>query len=330
MKKAPNLLNRIHFLTFLCCLGIVIQSCETKQPHSEKIELFKKELSNLSEASDNALFVINVESILQVINSEKSITDEETLLLERMYDSFLNDSLANPSDIESYYQRKRTMILAYVSPTDSVVSIAWLRLPKNWDAEKEYPVYVHLHGGWDVADKPISFMSYTFIENPSTTRAFEDGYFLSPWARGNDWYKGISKTDVWESITELEKIAKVDSKRKYLCGYSMGGYGTWNIAQESADTWAAIGIHSGWLSGYFWWNTSYVTPECANSLKNTPTYFVWGDEETSVKKYNMEAYDLLEKAGNENLKIATFKGGHDYNESDLERMYDWMKTFEKE
>ncbi len=327
MKKSLKLLNQITVLFALCFLAIGFQSCKKKENHSEKMELFKKKLSDLSEDANNEFFSIHLESILKVINAENSIYKEDIELAEKMYNAFLNDSLANPSDFNSYLTRKRMLILAWVSPTDSVVSFSWLRLPKDWEVEKEYPLYVQLHGYWDVAAKPISFMSYTFVEKPTTTKAFEDGYFLSPWGRGNQWYEGISKTDIWESIAELEKIAKIDPKRKYLSGHSMGGYGTWNIAQESTDTWAAIGIHSG---GFGYRDENHVTSEYANKLKNTPTYFVWGDEEVELKKKNIEAHRLLENAGNSNLKIAVFKGGHDYNEIDVENMYNWMRTFKKE
>jgi len=327
MKKSPKFLIQITVLFTLCFLALGFQSYTEKQNHSEKVELFKKKLSDLSEVADNKFFVIHLESILQVINAEKSISGEETEILEKMYDAFLNDSLANPSEFDSYLKRKRTLILAWVSPTDGVTSFSWLRLPKDWDEKKEYPLYVQLHGLWDVAANPISFMSFTFNENPSTTTAFEDGYFLSPWGRGNQWYHGISKTDIWESIAELEKIAKVDPKRKYLSGHSMGGYGTWHIAQESKNTWAAIGIHSGAL----WYKDSkYVTPEYADKLKNTPTYFLWGDKEMALKRENIKAHKLLENAGNTNLKIAVFNGGHDYNEKDVEDMYNWIRTFKKE
>ena len=300
MKKPTNLLNGLIFLLVLCYLTIGLYSCAEKNYESEKVKLLKNELSDLSESTDDKFFKIHLESMLQVINAEQSFSRKENETMEKLFDVFLNDSLGNPSDFESYLNRKRMLILAWVSPTDSAVSFSWLRLPKDWVAEKEYPLYVNLHGLWDVADVPINFMSFTFIENPLTSTPFEDGYSLTPWARGNQWYHGISKTDIFECITELEKIAKVDPKRKYLNGFSMGGYGTWHIAQESVDTWAAIGIHSGAL-GYN--DAEYITKEYADKLKNTPTYFVWGNKEVELKKDNIKAHKLLEEAGNHNLKI---------------------------
>ena len=325
MTISQKQLGLLLFFLALPFVGFGFQSNEQNGDY-KKVDLFQKKLSDLSQNSKDDLFTIHLESILKVINSKKSLSEREAGVLAKMYDAFVKDSLANPSNFQSYKKRQRMLILAWESPTDGAVSFAWLRLPKNWSPEKEYPLYVQLHGFWEVAQNPFRYMSFTFHQNPMTTYAFEDGYFLSPWGRGNQWYHGISKTDVWESIAELEKIVKINAKRKYLCGHSMGGYGTWHIAQESAENWAAIGIHSGAL----WYNDGkYVTQEYANKLKNMPTYFFWGNKERQLKKANIKIHKFLEKAGNQNLKIAVFQGGHDYNEEDVEKMYDWLRKFEK-
>lgn len=328
MKPHSKIFSKLTVLVILCSFIIGFQACGQKAADLEKVALLNKKLTDLAAKTDNQLFSKHLNSIQKVINEQNSFSKKEAELLKKMYDAFLNDSLANPSDFNSYLNRERTMILAWTSPSDSTVSFSWLRLPKDWDAEKTYPLYVQLHGRWDVAARPISYMSYTFVEKPSTTTAFEDGYFLSPWGRGNKWYHGISKTDIWESITELEKMIKIDPARKYLCGHSMGGYGTWHIAQESDSIWAAIGIHSGAL---YYNKSKYLIKEYADKLKNTPTYFVWGNNENqTLIESNEKALELLKVSGNQNIKVAKFNGGHDYNEIDVEKMYNWMRKFKIE
>lgn len=321
--------KREPFTIFVLILGLLFfQNCEKKAADLTKIESFQQQLSQLAIESDNQLITKHFESIQRVIDAERVINPDEAALLNRMHDVFLNDTLSNPTDIQSYLNRERTLILAWTSPSDGKTSFSWLRLPINWEAEKDYPLYVHLHGSWDVAAQPISYMSFTFNESPSTTYAFEDGYWLSPWARGNEWYHGISKSDVWEAIAELEKIVTIDDSRKYLSGHSMGGLGAWYIAKESNENWASIGIHSGAL---FYKNSKYVTPEDVNKLKNVPIYFVWGSDEESVfHESNTQAINLLSEAGNQNLEVMLFEGGHDYNEIDVENMYNWMRTFRNE
>ncbi|MFK7811608.1 MAG: hypothetical protein AB8B59_03885 [Maribacter sp.] len=327
MKIPSRIISDLSVFILFCSCAIGIQGCNQKAANLEKVALLDKKLNELEAKSDNQFFSAHFKSIRQVINEEQSISKEEANLLDKMYDVFLNDSLTNPSDFSSYLERKRSLILAWTSPTDGTVSLSWLKLPKNWDPKKTYPLYVELHGYWDVASKPISFLSHTFIKRPSTTAAFEDGYLLSPWGRGNKRYHGISKIDVWESIAELEKMTKINPERKYLLGHSMGGYGTWHIAQESDSVWAAIGILSGSL---FYEKSKYITPEYANKLKNTPTYFAWGNKEDQVMtESNKKAHNLLRDVGNQNTVTAVFDGGHDYDEVNVEKMYNWLRTFKK-
>ncbi len=163
------------------------------------------------------------------------------------------------------------MIISWVSPTDGAVSFSWLTLPKDWNPENTYPMYVNLHGLWNVAANPIEYMSYPYLQAPSNSASFEDGYLLSPWGRGNLWYEGISLTDIWECMDALENVAQIDPDRKYLSGHSMGGYGAWSIASKSPGTWAAIGIMAGALQ-----YNPVVNKNTAKALRNVPAYFVCG------------------------------------------------------
>ena len=49
--------------------------------------------------------------------------------------------------------------------------------------KQEYPVYVQLHGLWDVAAERLRYLLYPY-SNAGTSFAFEDGYLISPWAGG--------------------------------------------------------------------------------------------------------------------------------------------------
>ena len=50
----------------------------------------------------------------------------------------------------------------------------------------------------------------------------------------------LSEKDVMNVLDIVEKEYKVDLSRVYLMGHSMGGNGTWYLAQKYADKWAAI------------------------------------------------------------------------------------------
>ncbi len=289
------------------------------------VTALKDTLQAISSRTDNFLFKLSCESMLKVINAKTTLSSLEIQWLESTYIEFIDDeSAANPRELQSYLDRKRSFVLAWQSPTDGQISFSQLKVPINWDENKKYPLYVQLHGLWDVADDAINYMTYPFINGPSETFAFEDGYLLSPWGRGNFWYEGISETDIWECINELEKIVTIDPGRKFLCGHSMGGYGAWRIGQKSTEVWAGLGIHSGAL----WYNNySYVNTDVAHNLRNTPVYFVCGTSD-ALLSINQQAYSFLQQAGNNNIEFVTFTGGHDYRDEDVEGMYLWLKEQE--
>jgi dienelactone hydrolase len=277
----------------------------------------------LSDGSTDPLLRLHFRSVQQVVEAgdRHSTADDEAV--GRLWTAFKDGSLPHsPTLTSSYLDRSRPLVVAWTSPTDGQVSFAWLTLPSGWDAAKEYPVYVQLHGLWDVAQDRLPYLAYPYW-NPGSSFAFEDGYLVSPWGRGNQWYRGIAETDVWEGLATVDSLVRVDPRRLYLCGHSMGGYGAWHIAQRSAGVWAALGVHAGALS-YF---PAEVTPAAAAALRELPTYFVVGTSD-GLLTVNQAAYGLLGDAGNPDIAFVTFPGGHDYRQSDVERMYLWLRQFD--
>jgi predicted esterase len=280
-------------------------------------------LQALSDESGDALFRLHFSSVIQVVEAGDRRSPQDGESIGSLWAAFKDASTPHsPRLRESYLDRSRPLIVAWVSPTDGQVSFAWLTLPAPWDAEREYPLYVQLHGLWDVAQDRLPYLAYPY-SNPGTSFAFEDGYLVSPWGRGNQWYRGIAETDIWEGVEAVKRLVRVDARRQYLCGHSMGGYGAWHIAHRSAGVWAALGIHAGAL----WYDPREVDATVAITLRDVPTYFVVGTSD-SLLSANQTAYGLLRDAGNSQLAFVTFPGGHDYRQTDVEQMYLWMRQFD--
>jgi hypothetical protein len=320
-------------MIFCWLLAIILfkeaESQENNLKHSvvyiDYVEALKDTLVSLSEKSDNDFFRMHCNSILAVINSKYSLNNGDSTFLINTYKAFIKTSdPASALKMSTYQQRKRPLIISWVSPTDGTVSFSWLTLPKDWNPENIYPLYVNLHGLWSVAANSIEYMTYPYLQSPSYSTAFEDGYLLSPWGRGNYWYKDIAETDIWECMAALENVTLVDPARKYLSGHSMGGYGAWSIARKSPDTWAALGI----MAGAFWYYPDVLDEIAAQALKDVPTYFVCGTYD-GLLEVNQTAFQLLKDAGNWHLQFITFSGGHEYLEQNVRNMYLWMRQYVK-
>lgn len=66
---------------------------------------------------------------------------------------------------------------------------------------------------------------------------------------GFDWEEW-GRMDTLEVLELAKQRFNPDSKAIYLTGHSMGGHGTWNVAANFPDQFAAIGPSAGWIS--FW------------------------------------------------------------------------------
>jgi len=281
-------------------------------------------LQALSDESGDPLLRLHFNSILQVIEAGDHRSVQDSASISSLWAAFRDASTPHsPRLRESYLDRSRPLVVSWVSPTDGQVSFAWLTLPARWEADREYPLYVQLHGLWDVAADRLPYLAYPF-SNPGSSFAFEDGYLVSPWGRGNLWYRGIAETDIWDGVNAVKRLVRVEEGRQYLCGHSMGGYGAWHIAHRSADVWAALGVHAGAL----WYDPSEVNATVAAELRDLPTYFVVGTSD-SLLAVNQTAFGLLRDAGNPELAFVTFPGAHDYRQQDVEQMYLWLRQFDR-
>jgi predicted peptidase len=60
-------------------------------------------------------------------------------------------------------------------------------------------------------------------------------------------YRALCEADVMNVIGLVRAEYRIDPRRIYLMGHSMGGFGTWWLGQKHAQLWAAIGPMSGVL-----------------------------------------------------------------------------------
>lgn len=116
-----------------------------------------------------------------------------------------------------------------------------------------------------------------------------------------------------------------DAKRVYLSGLSYGGFGTWYIASQNPERFAAISPVVGW--GH---------PDLMDSLAtyNIPVWaFAGGRDNTVQAQYFFAGMNKLEKLGNKNVQFTIHEDmGHDtwrrvYGGEDI---YNWFLAYRKE
>jgi predicted esterase len=127
-----------------------------------------------------------------------------------------------------------------------------LYVPSNYDGRKKFPLIVALHGLGGTED--------TFLNRYNGLMkklAEENGYILiAPLGyRINGGYGrqtrnppdsqrrrilDLSEKDVMNVVRKMREEYKIDDKRLFLMGHSMGGTGTWTLGAKYAEMWAAL------------------------------------------------------------------------------------------
>jgi poly(3-hydroxybutyrate) depolymerase len=139
---------------------------------------------------------------------------------------------------EPWEKHKRT----FVSDIDgSVQYYAVVPPPEGTDLSTPKALILSLHGASVEATNQANCYKqrdWCYVVCPTNRRPY-----------GFDW-EDWGRTDAFEVLAEARKQFKLDDRRTYLTGHSMGGHGTWNIGVQYPGTFAAIGPSAGWIS--FW------------------------------------------------------------------------------
>jgi pimeloyl-ACP methyl ester carboxylesterase len=165
-------------------------------------------------------------------------------------------------------------------------------LPQSYDGESPRPLVVMLHGA-------LGDESYYFSDlfDPAVIKAEADrrGFILAGVnGRGRiGGYRGLAIEDTFEVIKAMTRAYKIDASRVYLTGHSMGGYGTWLVAAEKPEVFAAIAPVSGGppaegeaLSGLL------------QKLKDLPALVAYGSKDGIVPpERSRDMADAAKKAG---------------------------------
>ena len=188
----------------------------------------------------------------------------------------------------------------------------WINVPEKESTEKQ-PVLIFLHG------KSLSGTDLNRVRRYGVLRAMDKGRKIPAIVVAPQVAKGNWNPDKVLEVLEYVKINyNVDESRIYVCGMSLGGYGTLHFAGKHADKiTAAVAICGG----------GNVSDGC--KLATIPLWIQHGDIDyivpMSESKKVVEAIKKCDESADVTLTI--IKGGNHGNVERLfheDAMYDWL------
>jgi predicted esterase len=217
-------------------------------------------------------------------------------------------------------ERKERLTDLFGRDTDLFVVV-----PKKYDKAKPPGVLLLLHGldatGAQHKElfRPLAEAQNYIIAAPTAQpepadARNEDATEAIRGTKLKHWWSYRNGNFTFSALSDLKKRYAIDENRVVLLGYSMGGFGAWNIGLRYPDRFSAIVSLAGGFSRNEYRGRLEID-EQARKLHlngfNLPAYFVHGDvDEVVPVEFSRESRTQLKKLGYEHQYVEIPKGKH--------------------
>ena len=193
-----------------------------------------------------------------------------------------------------------------------------LYLPDTYQASKDrWPLILFLHGSGERGDD----LSKVEVHGPPKLVAKEGREFpfvmVSPQCPADDWWTStLQIAALGALLDDVVSRYRIDERRIYVTGLSLGGYGTWSLAIAQPNRFAAIAPICGGGD-----------PKAAASIAHLPVWVFHGAKDEAVPLFrSQEMVKALRQAGGKPKFTVYPNAGHDswtaaYNNPGL---YKWF------
>ena len=196
--------------------------------------------------------------------------------------------------------------------TDKTTYPFWINVPEKESTEKQ-PILIFLHG------KSLSGTDLNRVRRYGVLRAMDKGREIPAIVVAPQLAKGSWNPDkVLEVLEYVQKNYNTDSTRIYVCGMSLGGYGTLHFAGKHADKiTAAVAICGG----------GNVSDGC--KLATIPLWIQHGDKDYIVPvTESQKVVNAIRKCNKKaDLIFTIIKGGNHGSVENIfhqDAMYNWL------
>jgi dienelactone hydrolase len=170
------------------------------------------------------------------------------------------------------------------SSRDATMQPVAVYVPSTYAPGRPAPLIVLLHG------HPQS--ETELLAPPYIARLAEQTgtIVVAPWGRGYYDFRG-SIADVYDALHAAQRAFSIDPRRRFLAGYSMGGFSVFEVAPAHADEWSAVMCIAGALLGS-------DAGRVVASMRTKPFYVLTGSADDSIPtQYPTVTAAFLQSAG---------------------------------
>jgi predicted esterase len=154
------------------------------------------------------------------------------------------------------------------SSTDGTMQPVAVYVPTTYVPGHATPLVVFLHGRGETESE---LLGPSFVQNLAERTGT---IVVAPYGRANFDYLG-SESDVYDALDAAKSAFTIDPRKRYLAGFSMGGFSVYRIAPQRPKEWAAVMSISG----------SLLRPEAnlvVATFHTTPFYVLTGTLDDNI------------------------------------------------
>ena len=181
------------------------------------------------------------------------------------------------------------------SSRDGTLQPVALYVPSGYAPDRPAPLIVMLHGHPQSETQLLAPLYIAQIAEQTGT------IVVAPWGRGYYDFRG-SVSDVYDALHAATRAFAIDPRKKFLAGYSMGGFSVFEVAPVHADEWSAVMCIAGALLGS---DSSRVV----SLMARTPFYVLTGSADESIPTQYPTATALFLHAAGLDVSFYSEPGG---------------------
>jgi len=154
------------------------------------------------------------------------------------------------------------------SSQDGTMQPAAVYVPDSYVRGRPAPLVVLLHGHPQSETELLAPQYIARLAEQTGT------IVVAPWGRGYYDFRG-SVADVYDALHAATNSFTIDPRKRYLAGYSMGGFSVYEVAPAHPNEWSAVMCIAGALLGS-------DSQRVVAMMRTTPFYVLTGSADDSI------------------------------------------------
>lgn len=183
--------------------------------------------------------------------------DEDTSYLEALARELAQLTRALDTGADPYARRRGHFLKAYCSPLDGRLQPYSLVVPKRYDGTRALPLIIALHAQGSFPTLAVRRLFGHFAKKGEPLRplmrhlptfAQQRAIVVAPHLYGDTGGRYFGARDLFRVLREVERDYRIDRRRIYLTGMSMGALATFHLGLRHPTRWAALATMAGYAS----------------------------------------------------------------------------------